>query len=228
MRQFESDAKACFDSEVTRFVFTCFHSHGAPMGPLVMWEQVLYNIIHKVKTGFGISTSGYSFTTESPIHGPGQGSKGGPSSCSTVTSILIDSMTRLFHGLKFSDPSQQTWYATATNMFIDDASNCANSFVNWLHTPPARNNIAEMLRHDAHTWERLLWTSGGLLSLLKCAYYILAWQFDAEGRPSLMPKDDLPAIFLSSGDMPGTEPVQHLNFEETHRYLGNFLSNGMQ
>jgi hypothetical protein len=34
MGQFESDATACFDREVMNFVFACFRSHGAPMGPL--------------------------------------------------------------------------------------------------------------------------------------------------------------------------------------------------
>jgi hypothetical protein len=51
MGQFESDATACFDREVMRFVLTCYHSTGAPLGPLRMWEQVLHNIVHKVKTG---------------------------------------------------------------------------------------------------------------------------------------------------------------------------------
>jgi hypothetical protein len=85
-----------------------------------------------------------------------------------------------------------------------------------------------MLRHDSQTWERLLWTLGGLLNLLKCAYYILAWKYDAEGRPSLIPKDNLPTIFLSSGDLPGSAPVTQLNFDETHRYLGNLLAADMQ
>jgi hypothetical protein len=34
MGRFESDATACFDREVMNFVFTCFRSHGALMGPL--------------------------------------------------------------------------------------------------------------------------------------------------------------------------------------------------
>jgi hypothetical protein len=80
MGQFESNATACFDREVMCFVLTCYHATGAPLGPLRMWEQVLHNIVHKVKTGFGLSKTGYNFSAEAPIHSPGQGSKGGPSS----------------------------------------------------------------------------------------------------------------------------------------------------
>jgi hypothetical protein len=58
MGQFESDATACFDREVMKFVLTCYHSTGAPIGPLQMWEKVLYNVVHKVKTGLGITKAG--------------------------------------------------------------------------------------------------------------------------------------------------------------------------
>jgi hypothetical protein len=34
MCQFESDATACFDREIMRFVLTCYHSTGAPDGSL--------------------------------------------------------------------------------------------------------------------------------------------------------------------------------------------------
>jgi hypothetical protein len=128
MGQFESDTMALFDREVMKFVLTCYHLTGAPLGPLRMWEQVLHNIVHKVKTGFGLSTDGYSFTTASPIHGPGQGLKGCPSSCSTMTSILIDGMPKLCHGIKFTDPQQQLEYTATVSMFIDDASNATNIF----------------------------------------------------------------------------------------------------
>jgi hypothetical protein len=70
MGQFESDAKSCFDREVMTFVLTCYHSTGAPMGPLQMWEQVLHNIGHKVKTGFGISNDGYSYSNSPPNSWP--------------------------------------------------------------------------------------------------------------------------------------------------------------
>jgi hypothetical protein len=61
MGQFESDAAACFDREVMKFVLACYHTTGAPLGPLKMWEQVFYNIVHKVKTGFACRKLGTLF-----------------------------------------------------------------------------------------------------------------------------------------------------------------------
>jgi hypothetical protein len=83
--QFESDATACFDRAVMRFVFLCFKSAGAPMGPLRMWEQALSNVVHRVKTAFGLSKASYAYSVDSPIHGPGQGFRGARGFCSTMT-----------------------------------------------------------------------------------------------------------------------------------------------
>jgi hypothetical protein len=85
-----------------------------------------------------------------------------------------------------------------------------------------------MLRHDAQTWERFLSTSRGLLNLAKCAFYILAWQFDDKGRATYIPKMAIPAVKLTSGDKAGTSKVKQLNYNETHKYLGNSLSINMQ
>jgi hypothetical protein len=133
--QFESDATACFDREVMRFVLLCFKSTGAPMGPLRMWEQSLTHIVHRVKTAYGVSKASYEYSDDMPIHGPGQGSRGGPGSCSTMTSILIEAMDKLAHGVTLLDPAQSIPYASTVKMFIDDASNATGKFLEWLHDP---------------------------------------------------------------------------------------------
>jgi hypothetical protein len=58
-----------------------------------------------------------------------------------------------------------------------------------------------MLEHDFQTWERLLWTSGGLWNLSKWLYYVVSWTFNSEGRASMTPASDiLPPLALLSGD----------------------------
>jgi hypothetical protein len=94
--------------------------------------------------------------------------------------------------------------------------------------PPPLDAVVALTQHSSQTWERLLWTSGGLLNLLKCAFYILAWQFDAEGHPSYISKNGIPPLRLTSGNTDGAEEVALLDFDETHKYLGNHLATGMQ
>jgi hypothetical protein len=194
------------------------------MGPLRIWEQTLCHIVHRVETAYGLSAACYGYSPDSPIHGPGQGSRGGPGSCSTMTSALIEAMDRLSHGLTLFDPSQAHSHSSNVKMFIDDASNSTGKFLRWLHDPPTPLEVTDLLRHDAQTWERLLWTSGGLLNLTKCLFYVAFWRFDTEGRASLTPTSELPPLLLSSGSSPGTLPVIQYNPDQAHRYLGNQMA----
>jgi hypothetical protein len=114
-------------------------------------------------------------------------------------------------------------------MFIDDATNATNAFLRWLHTPPEPFKVIALLCHDAQTWEHSLWTSGGLLNLAECLYYIAYWQFNADGVASLAPASTLhPTLTLTSGDSPILRLVTHLNYDKAHRYLGNWLAINMQ
>ena len=87
--------------------------------------------------------------------------------------------------------------------------------------------VVSLLQHTSQTWERLLWTSGGLLNLEKCAYYIIHFEYDQEGRPSYVPKTDMPKLSLTSGADPATTEVDQLDFDEVHKYLGNHLTGNM-
>jgi hypothetical protein len=227
--QFESDATACFDRVVMAFALLCFSVMGAPLGPLTMWEQSLYNIVHRVKTAHGVTDNLYQYSLTSPIIGPGQGSRGGPDVCSTATSPLLQAMDRLGNGVHFCEPAQQIQYLCTVNMFIDDATNATNDFLSWLHVPPESFEVLELLRHDAQTWERSLWSSGGLLNLAKCLYYIALWKFSPEGEASLTPADALtPTLSLTSGTSLRFTPVIQHNYDQAHRYLGGWLSMNLQ
>jgi hypothetical protein len=145
-------------------------------------------------------------------------------------------MDTLCHGLSFCNPSQSLHnpsqslqYTTTTNMFINDASNCANDFLSWLHQTPALHDVVDMLQQDSQTWERLHWTSGGLLNLSKWLYYILAWCFDSEGRATMVPATDIhPSLRLTSGNDPNRAAINHFNYETAHTYLGDSLAPNLQ
>jgi hypothetical protein len=145
-----------------------------------------------------------------------------------MTSLLIDGMWRLCNGLQFTDPAQSLEYSATVSMSMHDASNNTNKFLEWLHVPPDLKELVEMTSHDVQSWERLLRTSGGLLNLLKCAFYVIAWQFDVEGRATYVYKEVIPNLRLTSGTNPGLSAVTQLNFDDTHAYLGNKFATGMQ
>jgi hypothetical protein len=117
---------------------------GAPPKPLQMWEQTLYHIRHELRTGYGESTGSYSYTAASPIFGPGQGSRGRVAAVCAMTTILL----RAFN---CCDPSQTKFVKTISKMFIDDASNFVNNFLQGLHFPTNQIDLTSLLSEDAQS-----------------------------------------------------------------------------
>jgi hypothetical protein len=76
--QFECDATARFDPVIMLFALLCFISCRALTSVCRMWELALSNIDHSIHTSFCESPGSFISTINSPIVGPGQGSKGGP------------------------------------------------------------------------------------------------------------------------------------------------------
>jgi hypothetical protein len=105
-------------------------------------------------------------------------------------------------------------------MFIDNNTSASNKFVRWLHNQPAATDVVTLLQQDAQVWERLLFTSGGLLKLCKCLYYIMHWDFDLEGRASLCHLTAIPELLLTNGKDTTPKPVIQHDCSQAHKYLG--------
>jgi hypothetical protein len=105
-------------------------------------------------------------------------------------------------------------------MFIDDNTSASKKFVRWLHSPPEAGDVVNLLQKDAQVWERLLYTSGGLLKLRKCLYYVMLWDFDSEGRASLRSSRNIPTLVLTNGQNSNPQPVNQHDCSQAHQYLG--------
>ena len=225
---FESDAEACFDRIVMRMAFMSFKAMGAPPKPLQMWEHTLYHIRHELRTGYGESTGSYRYTEESPIFGPGQGSRGGVAAVCAMTTILLRAFDRLGHGSTFCDPLQTKFAKTISKMFIDDASNYVNNFLQGLHFPTDQIDLTALLSEDAQIWERLLHTSGGKLRPDKCLYYLILWLFDEEGVSTLEPPDNDTQLTITTGQSLTQQHITHYPPQQAHRTLGVYVSPNFQ
>jgi hypothetical protein len=104
--RFENDAAACYDWLITNMMGAAFASMGVPEGPLRLQEDVLLNVIHYLKTAFGITLDSYTSDAAFRIFGVGQGSKAGPVSWARISSLLFQAQDLLGHGVKFSCPER--------------------------------------------------------------------------------------------------------------------------
>lgn len=170
----------------------CYIIWGAPLSAILMWDTILQHTQHHVKTGFGITKESYKYTDTNPIIGPGQGSKAGSPTCSTLIFMLLMVMDKLAKGMKFCSPNKKFRYKAKAIVFADDNTNCNNDFKKWIAHPPTQTEVINNIQHDSQTWERCLYTSGGKLKLPKCNYYMMMWEFNNKGKANLIPKKGYP------------------------------------
>ena len=163
MGHFESNAASCFDRIVMEMALVCFRNGGADHNTVKMWEQTLQHAQHHIKTAYGISKKYHKNTKNTPIIGPGQGSRGAVSACATTTSIAMKAYKKLATGFLGSNPTQSLHYINKIKMFVDNASKYSNLFLQWIKQMPSIQTVTTQLTQDAQIWERCLWTLGGLL-----------------------------------------------------------------
>eukprot|EP00957_Ditylum_brightwellii_P202305 15329561-Ditylum_brightwellii.AAC.1 len=91
-------------------------------------------------------------------------------------------------GYRVISPSSDLNVPAYTDMFVDDNTMRHND--NKFNISPL--HLMRIVQHDAELWERLLWTSGGLLEFTKSKHFLAIWKFNNNGKPSLMSNEELP------------------------------------
>ena len=243
---FDNDASSCYDRIVTRFALLCCRAHGVPEGPCNMTAEVLNNVVHKIKTAYGISEASYSNTPDSPIHGVGQGSQDGPSLWCVSSSVTFRGADRLAHGLTCVNPCHEIPRRAITHTrkldgFVDDVTGWFNRMLHELrqrhptlglndlfttpHSQPilALTELAQGMQHDATVWQTFLDISGGKLAVEKCLYYLAHWRWTSDGSPELTPAVDI-GCPISLQDANVAVPIPHYDVSDAHLTLGVWKS----
>jgi hypothetical protein len=222
MAGFENDAAACYDRIVMNLVSAIFDRMGVPTGPLRLQEQTLLRVVHYLKTGFGTSTSSYTSDSISRIYGVGQGSKAGPVTWVAISSLLFEAQDLLGTGLALTNPTRDISHKRHSDGFVDDTTGYHGQLQKWLRNRPGIGTVFQGIQHDAQIWERLLWTTGGLLELEKCRFYIVYWKFNADGRGSMMSQAEMntPTMLLTEGDTGRLQEVKQLDLDDAFKTLG--------
>ena len=227
---FDNDASSCYDRIVTRFALLCCRAHGVPEGPCRMTAEVLDNVIHKIKTAYGISEESYVNHPNSPIHGVGQGSQDGPSLWGVSSSITFRGADRLAHGLTCVNPShdipkRSIIHSRKLDGFIDDVTGWFNRMLQELRTGSTFpvSALARGMQRDAETWQTLLDISGGKLAIAKCLYYLGHWQWAADGTPEFTPATQIGDLISLTDEIEQVN-IPHFDANSSHLTLGVWKS----
>ena len=117
-----------------------------------------------------------------------------------------------FHA-RFTNPTGNLWQENVMVVYVDDSSTMINDF-------PPGTGIASM-RAVAQKWEKLLFSSGGALAPGKCFFYLIEWEWDAQGKAQIKKKHALDdPLLLHAGNNFVPQEVPRKEANEGHRTLG--------
>jgi hypothetical protein len=205
------------------FALMLCKKHGVPQSVCIMAASTFLLLAYSIKTKYGISTVTYSSTAANPIHGPGQGSCMAPALWLILCCLLFEAMNKLCTGAEFCNPRQTTSHQRTGDGFVDDVTNFYNfGLAPMLLQDFDFRDLTAGLQTEAQTWERLLYSTRGQLELTKCLYYLMIFDFQPDGTPTLRKASDMgdDLIRLATGSSATSTQIEHRDCSKAHKTLG--------
>ena len=125
---FDNDAKACYERIVMNLAFLISQQLGMPKYVCEWFNNVLQQAHYHIQLPDSTSTTYYSNTTNSPLHGPGQGSRAAPSMWVIISSLIMECMQQKSNGVQFIDPHHNKSFQHIMTGFVDDTTHWINDF----------------------------------------------------------------------------------------------------
>jgi hypothetical protein len=227
----ENDAVGCYNRIVNNLVLLIMAKLGIPKSVLNcignLWDQV----VHFIKTTYGISTESYGNTSTNPLYGPGQGCTCGPLFWLLCYWIIVTSLDPSITAAKFFSACKRILVEMTGVSFVDDSSLSATSdFV----ADPNKTTLEDFRAEVQHlvtkltslsqNWERLLFTTGGAINFQKSHWHIMTWLW-RNGVPTLAPPSLAPSsLTRTTGSEPLAVTVPRISPYTGFRTLGVYIT----
>lgn len=216
--QVNFDAQACFDRIIPNLAIRLSYKYGIPSTVLQTYQTTLKETKYFIKIGHHITKEFYKSTEENVLFGTGQGSGNSPILWILLSNELIDMYTEKTTGATYQDPSGKTKTSIHMTAYVDDI-NTHKTYPHYTPKPEMHDNIQQ----DISIWEKILYTSGGLISNTKCTYYTNKWEFSTTSHPNTTNEDYNDIVLHSKA---GRFNIQSLPTKQQHKTLGYHQSIG--
>ena len=114
-----NDAKGCYDRIVHTVAILVLMSFGLNHTVAQILFQVLQTAEHNIKTGYGVSQTGYG-ETHPPAQGSGQGNGLGPTGWALISSRMMQMMKNKGHGVNMKISLSRAIICIVCVGFVDD------------------------------------------------------------------------------------------------------------
>jgi len=227
----ENDAVGCYDRLVNNLVLMLMAKLGMPKTVIQCIGELWDNVVHLVKTVYGISSVSYGNTQEKPLYGPGQGSTCGPLFWLLCYWVIVSSIDPTLKVATFISACKSIIVEITGVSFVDDSSlSITSSYVIDPSLTAEENRHREVehlvtaLSALSQHWERLLFSTGGAINFQKSHWYLMTWMWK-NGIPQLATVSQSPAhLALTTGTSTLLDHVPRLEATTGFRTLGVYVT----
>ena len=213
--RFQNDMKACFDRILSHLVQINNQSFGLSEEIAKIVGKPLHEATYYIKTGMGVSATGYKHMKELEVWSTGQGSVASMYIGCMIVSQLLQLHDKYRYGAKYKNDTTMKDLIIGMLSFVDDC----NLFNNGEKYETLRD-ILKRIQHDAQFWNDIIRSSGGALELSKCFMQVIYFNFATNGTPyGGPPRDDLHVEIINRNNNEKVR-INSISSHDTYRSLG--------
>ena len=213
-----TDLKSCYDRVCHSIASMSLRRFGLSESEARCMFEPLQYMEHRIRCAFGDSRETYgSKRTDRPMQGLYQGNGAGPVIWAAVSSPILQRLREKGFGTQFVSSLSQSRTNIVGFAFVDDTD--------LIHTATDNEDITEVkeaLQQSVDHWEGLIKATGGALSVDKCRWWAIDFEWTPGGAWKL--KKNVP-INLTAIDHRGQRnPIEQLATNQAFETLGVHLS----
>jgi hypothetical protein len=183
-----TDISGCFDRIVTPVMSVLNIKNGCLAKTVKMHSSTLESAKYHLKTKHGISTTFYSHSRETPVHGKGRGEgDSSPSQWCQQSAMPFVLYAKDNKGLCMTNREGKELVRLPMAAFVDDTNLMGNDNAREFSI----DELIEQAQKSFTTWNKLLHATGHFMELEKCSCYLSVWDFQEDGYAFTIPPDEL-------------------------------------
>ena len=208
-----ADAANCYDRIHHSIMALLFLALGVHTGAIAAMLRSIQIMKFFLRTGWGESTTFIGGDPLRIMHGMCQGNGASPAAWLVLSAILVRAYKSLGFGCKLASPITRTHLDTMGVLYVDDTD--LYIMRECLRTP---RELWLESQGALTAWGHLLIATGGMLKPDKCFYYLVDFEFQADGSWQAV---DIVAPPLQVPQKDGrTAPISQLPHTESRKTLG--------
>ena len=145
-----------------------------------MHSATLRNTEYRVQTALDTSTHHYTHSESDPIHGNGQYAGSSGTNQVYISVPIMSTLYKHEERCTIVSPDKKIKWERVIIGFVDNTRQYANNQQN-----DSLLTASNKLQLVVQSQEHLLYTSGGKLELIKCAWYCISYNFNPDGTPKM-------------------------------------------